>query len=391
MSTENEEGKTVFTSYAREDDPLRRELDKHLSQLEKKNLIKVWHHHDISAGTEWESEINKQLDMADIILLLISPDFMVSEYCNVEMRRAMERHERGEAIVVPIIVRPVHWQDALFGKLRALPTGEKPIKSSEWRYVDEAFLDVVEGLRKIIEGPLQTKNVVPLAPLSTVEQPDSQEKKPDPLPAHRNSSLTEEKVSYLPPSILPSSVQFVSSPEQLHNATVKLHIARSGIYGSGFFVTPDLILTCAHVVQTASTQHLQIAVTWGKTDFDAEVVNITSTDYPNLALLKLTTPSQHPWLPLDADVKVNDPLYAYGYPVHYPHGASATFTYEKKTEASNILLKFHGDEIRPGFSGAPLLNLRTGKVCAVVCVSLGRYAIPITCALEAFPKLQSGI
>lgn len=385
MSTENEEGKTVFISYAREDDPLRRELDKHLSQLEKKNLIKVWHHHDISAGTEWESEINKQLDMADIILLLVSPDFMASDYCSVEMRRAMERHERGEAIVVPIIVRPVHWWGTQLGKLWALPTGAKPIQSSAWRYVDEAFLDVVEGLRKIIEGP------PPPPPLSTVEQPDTQEKKPDTLPAHRNPSLTEEKVFYLAPSILPSSVQFVSSPEQLHIATVKLHIARSGIYGSGFFVAPDLILTCAHVVQTASTQHLHIAVTWGKTDLDAEVVNITGTDYPNLALLKLTTPSQYFCLPLDADVRVNDPLYTYGYPAHYPHGASATFTYEEKTEASNILLKFHGDEIRPGFSGAPLLNLRTGKVCAVVCVSLGRYAIPITCALEAFPQLQSGI
>jgi hypothetical protein len=110
MREKKQEGKIVFISYAREDDDLRKELDKHLSELKRQKLIKVWHNQNISPGTEWEREVHTYLDMADIILLLISPDFMASKFCySVEMERAMERHERGEAHVIPIILRPVDW------------------------------------------------------------------------------------------------------------------------------------------------------------------------------------------------------------------------------------------------------------------------------------------
>ena len=83
----------------------------------------MWHDRNISAGTEWEREINKHLNEADIILLLISPDFIASDYCySKEMKWAMDRHERGEARVIPIILRPVdNWKGAPFGKLQALP------------------------------------------------------------------------------------------------------------------------------------------------------------------------------------------------------------------------------------------------------------------------------
>jgi hypothetical protein len=153
MQEKSAEGKTVFVSYANADDDLRKELDKHLSLLKKQHLIKIWHDQDISAGTEWEREIHAHLSTADIILLLISPDFMASKYCfSIEMERAMERHKRGEAQVIPIIVRPVDWQNAPFSKLQILPTGAKPIRSSKWQYLDEALLDVVEGIRKVIEA-----------------------------------------------------------------------------------------------------------------------------------------------------------------------------------------------------------------------------------------------
>src|SRR5947209_17543230 len=116
-------GIEIFLCYAREDDALRQGLEKHLRVLRRQGIINLWHDRDISAGTEWEREIDNHLNTARLILLLISPDFLDSDYCySKEMGRAMERHELGEARVIPIILRHVYWHKTPFGKLQALPT-----------------------------------------------------------------------------------------------------------------------------------------------------------------------------------------------------------------------------------------------------------------------------
>lgn len=143
---------SIFVSYAHEDDQLRKELEKHLSQLKWGNLIGVWHDRDISAGTDWEREVDTHLNTAQIILLLISPDFMASTYCySIEMAWAMERYSRGEACVIPIILRPVFWKGVPFSCLQALPTDAIPVTSHKWPSQDEAFVDVVQGIWKAIE------------------------------------------------------------------------------------------------------------------------------------------------------------------------------------------------------------------------------------------------
>ena len=139
----------IFFCYAHEDEALLNKLKRHLWPLQRQGLIDVWHDRDISAGTEWEHEISQHLNAAQIILLLVSPDFMYSEYCyGVEMKRAIERHQRGEARVVPIIMRSVYWQGIL-GHLQALPTDAKPVRS--WADVDEALYNVTEGIRTVVE------------------------------------------------------------------------------------------------------------------------------------------------------------------------------------------------------------------------------------------------
>ncbi len=139
----------LIICYAREDEPLLNKLKSHLSPLQRQGLIEMWHDRDISAGTEWEQEISKHLNEADIILLLISPDFMDSDYCyGIEMQRAIQRHERGDARVIPVILRPVYWQLEPLSKLQALPTDAKPI--SDWISLDRAFYTVVQGIRKIV-------------------------------------------------------------------------------------------------------------------------------------------------------------------------------------------------------------------------------------------------
>ncbi len=140
--------------------------------LQRQGLITVWADTDIDAGMEWEKEIEKHLETAHIILLLISPDFMASEYCySKEMKRAVERHERGEVRVIPVILRPIIWRDAPFGKLQALPTQAIPVTSSKWYNLDEAFLDVAEAIGKVSRKlSTSTSNDLSVTPVKPVKQ-----------------------------------------------------------------------------------------------------------------------------------------------------------------------------------------------------------------------------
>jgi len=141
----------VFISYAHEDEGLREKLNKHLRSLEREGLIKPWHDRKITAGSEWAAAIDENLAAADVILLLISSDFIESDYCHeIEMARALERHEAGEARVVPIILRACDWENSPFSKLNALPKEGRPITSWENENEDEAFTDVAKGIRRAI-------------------------------------------------------------------------------------------------------------------------------------------------------------------------------------------------------------------------------------------------
>jgi hypothetical protein len=145
---------SIFFSYAREDEELRDELAKHLKNLERQGIIKNWHDRCILAGQEYDNEINKNLENADIILLLISPDFLSSDYCfNREVKLAMERYDRGEAIVVPIILRSCHWDSTPFAKLRALPSNGEAVATRNGPGRDTAFAEITKEivllLRKI--------------------------------------------------------------------------------------------------------------------------------------------------------------------------------------------------------------------------------------------------
>jgi TIR domain/CHAT domain len=145
----------VFVSYSHHDEALREELESHLSNLRRQGKIAAWNDRAIEAGTEWDAEIKAQLEAAGVILLLVSSRFMASEYCyDLEMKRAMERHEEGTARVIPIILKPVDWKDSPFSKLATLPKDAKPI--TKWDDRDEAFLSVVQGIRRAVES-LQAK------------------------------------------------------------------------------------------------------------------------------------------------------------------------------------------------------------------------------------------
>ena len=149
----------VFFCYSHKDERLRDLLETHLSNLKRQNIIIGWHDRNIAAGTEWKGHIDEHLESARIILLLVSADFLASDYSyDVEMKRALERHEAGEARVIPIILRPCDWHTAPFGKLQALPTDAKPV--TEWSSRDRALYDITKGISKVIAAFMQNPNNV---------------------------------------------------------------------------------------------------------------------------------------------------------------------------------------------------------------------------------------
>lgn len=138
---------SVFMSYSHNDEELRQELEKHLASLRRQGVISTWHDRRIGPGQEIDGQISAELDAADIILLLVSADFLASDYCyDVEMRRAMARHKQGEARVIPVILRPCDWQTAPFGRLKAVPTDGKPVVKHAT--LDDGFLEVAHAVRQ---------------------------------------------------------------------------------------------------------------------------------------------------------------------------------------------------------------------------------------------------
>ncbi len=150
----------VFFSYSHKDKKYRHELENYLIHLRRHSSarawqIKAWHDGEIRAGIDYAKEILKHLSEAHIILLLISQDFIASDYCfNIEMMKALERHDKGEARVIPIIFREAMWQSTPIGILQALPAGAKPVNL--WDKREKALMNVAEGIEKEIKKLLNT-------------------------------------------------------------------------------------------------------------------------------------------------------------------------------------------------------------------------------------------
>ncbi len=141
----------VFISYSDKDEELLKEFVTHLASLRRQGKITAWHNRAIEAGEEWEAKIKNQLETARIVFLLISPSFMASDSCyDIEMQRAIARHNQGTARVIPIILRPCDWKESPFSKLQVLPKDAKPV--TQWSNRDAAFLNVVEGIRKAVNS-----------------------------------------------------------------------------------------------------------------------------------------------------------------------------------------------------------------------------------------------
>jgi hypothetical protein len=142
---------TAFIAYADRDDKLIKSMVNHLKSLQDQDLLTIRSHRDIPPGTNRLIELDTYLGTAEIILLLISADLFHSEYfAKDRINYILQRHESGEAVVIPVILRAVDWENTPLGELQPLPEGGEPIQN--WSNKDEAFLNVVQGIRRVIKG-----------------------------------------------------------------------------------------------------------------------------------------------------------------------------------------------------------------------------------------------
>ena len=154
---------TLIFSYSHKDEALRDQLETHLAILKRQGVIDVWHDRRILPGDEFDRAISERLESAQIVLLLVSPDFLNSDYCyDVEVTRALQRHEEGLARVIPVLLRPCEWQHTPFGKLLAAPQDGRPI--TKWPDSDEAFFDVAKAIRRAAEAIGEKTAPQPVAP-----------------------------------------------------------------------------------------------------------------------------------------------------------------------------------------------------------------------------------
>lgn len=209
---------SLFISYAREDETDMQELISHLEPLQWSGLVDTWHDGRILPGQEWAEQIRQNLETAQIILLLVSKDFIRSDYCyRVELTKALERHKAGEAHVIPVILRPCLWDYVVIGGVRlsdlqALPKGAKPV--SQWSDLDTAFTDVARSLAKTIEQ-LHTAEKTALAPTPQAQLPNNSS--PDP----RDDLSSERGIDYGPLRHLLRSQDWKGADQETYEVMIR--------------------------------------------------------------------------------------------------------------------------------------------------------------------------
>jgi hypothetical protein len=171
----------LFCSYSTDDEEYRRAFERSLAGLRRAGLLTTWNFRKILPGENLDVEISAALKRADIVVLLVSSSFLDSEYSwNIEMRAAIDRHDRGEARIVPVIVRSCLWGNAPFSRLNALPKDAKPIAS--WANVDEAWTSVAQGVQDIVQDVRSGRQVAQIL-------------EPVPEPLHDNTQLPVSSAS----------------------------------------------------------------------------------------------------------------------------------------------------------------------------------------------------
>lgn len=221
---------TLFFSYSHKDEALRDQLETQLAMLRRQGVIQTWHDRRIVTGEELDHAVSAHIEADDVILLLVSPDFLASDYCyEIEMARAMERHRTGEAIVIPVIVRACDWHHAPFGKLMATPTDGRPV--TQWPDRDQAFLEVAKSVRAAVQkqskgeanGPIIAQSFPSSAPTLTPPPADG-------APRSSNLALAKHFTDREKDQFLHDAFEYMAS--FFEHSLTELEVRNPGVEGS---------------------------------------------------------------------------------------------------------------------------------------------------------------
>lgn len=190
----------IFISYARADVEHLTALEKHLAVLKRQNLIEVWTDQELEPGEPWKPVLQEALRTADVVLQLVSPDFMASDFIHdVELKEAFARHARGEVRIVPVLVRPTDLKGDRLDTLQGLPKGQRPI--STWPDRDLAWREVVEGLRSVIAAVRPYRAILELSEESDGGAALTRQTLTDTRPpAYASARPTTAALNVVPPS-----------------------------------------------------------------------------------------------------------------------------------------------------------------------------------------------
>ena len=140
----------AFISYSHNDSEMLDMLHKHLAQLKREGILKDWTDQNILAGGNLNNQINSALIGASVFIALISPDYIASNYCyEKEFQKALELEQQKKIIIIPVILEPCDWLNTPFSQFKAIPKDGKAV--TLWENKNNAFLDIIQNIRKIIE------------------------------------------------------------------------------------------------------------------------------------------------------------------------------------------------------------------------------------------------
>ncbi|MGF1728469.1 toll/interleukin-1 receptor domain-containing protein [Photobacterium kasasachensis] len=277
---------SVFFSYCHTDEGLRNELEVHLSMLKRQGLISAWHDRRIVVGSEIDQEISQNLENADIILLLISAHFLASNYCyEKEMARAIEKHNAGEAKVIPVILQPCDWHSAPFGKLLATPTDGKAV--TMFANQQEALSIVAKDVRCAIDtmpSPISSPSLVRASTVSSVSNPSHTA-----LPRSSNMRLKQTYSDHDKDCFLEESFNYIArffegSLQELQNRNAHIQVRYKPINTTRF---------CAYVYENG-TQQSVCTIWYGGGNFGTNSICYLSSETDN-------SNSMNDWLSVEDD------------------------------------------------------------------------------------------
>lgn len=203
----------LFFSYCHADEALRDRLEKHLSLMKNQGLIETWHDRGINAGDDIDSSIDVNLESSDIILLLVTADFLASRYCfSVEMSRALERQREGGARVIAVILEPCDWKSAPFGKSLVVPKDGKAVTT--WANQAEAWTDITKQIRVVVEqasgqSASMTSSASPTESISASARVVATQGAIAPRPRSSNLGITKEFTDFDKDEFLHNAFSFM--------------------------------------------------------------------------------------------------------------------------------------------------------------------------------------